>query len=83
MGETLFFWFVTWHPWGILFRKFLELKQKLNIGLEARVSDVIWRGQWNLLYGRGCDSQVIAFNRACQGITITNIVDNWKWTPST
>lgn len=81
-GRDTSFWFDPWHPWGILYKKFPELKRKLSIRLDARVSDVIRNGNWNLPYGRGWDSQVIAFSRACQGIRISNSSDHWKWTPS-
>lgn len=81
-GRATSFWYDPWHPWGILIKKFPELRQKFNIGLDAKVSDVIRRRQWSLPYGRGWDSQVIEFNSACRGLSITNREDHWKWIPS-
>lgn len=80
-GKATSFWFDPWHPWGRLLKNFPELKLKLNLPLDAKVSDVIFSGQWKILFGRGWDSQVISFNAVCRDITIGDREDYWKWSP--
>lgn len=81
-GTSTSFWYDPWHPWGILIKKFLGLKQKLNIPLGAKVSDVLQGTQWNFPFGRGWNNQVIDFYNSCRSIPISNGDDVWRWTPS-
>lgn len=76
------FWFDPWHLWGRLLPNFPELKQKLNICLDAKVAEVISRGHWRLSFGRGWDAQITSFYEACFNIPLSNREDYWIWTHS-
>lgn len=52
-GQGTYFWKDPWHPWGILIQQAPEMKRKLNIELDAKVSQVLQGSQWNLPFGRG------------------------------
>lgn len=81
-GTSTSFWFDPWHPWGILIKKFPGLRQKLNIPLSAKVSDVLLGTNWNLPFGRGWDNQVLNFYNSCRSIPVSNRNDSWRWTLS-
>lgn len=60
-GKTTSFWHDLWHPWGILDLKHHELRWKLQINNDAKVSNVLEGQSWRLPFGRGWDYQVSQF----------------------
>lgn len=81
-GATTSFWYDPWHPWGVLIKRNPELKRKLNIPLDAKVSEYTQGGQWCLPFGRGWDNQVAQFFSVCLNIPISQREDRWVWRPA-
>lgn len=69
-GQCTLFWHDPWHPWGILSTSHPELKRKLGISDDVRVSCILENITWNIPYGRGWDNQVTLFNQACSTISV-------------
>lgn len=81
-GDDTSFWKDPWHPWDILQNKYPELKRKLHIPDNAKVSSVLHNNEWRIPFGRGWDEQVRNFNNACSGIERKSRNDTWRWKPS-
>lgn len=67
--QSTSFWHDSWHPWGVL-NITHQLRRKLIISDDAKVSTVLDGHSWRLTYGRGWDNQVVLFSQACNSIHV-------------
>lgn len=81
-GTSSSFWYDPWHPWGILDIAGSNLRRKLHITDNARVSSVIVNYEWRIPFGRGWDEEVRRFSVDCFGVRRKRGKDEWAWLPS-